>query len=94
MVDENLFIPIKVLQYNRFAILLGMTSRCVGRIKISSQRIWPGISKGKIGELIQFFRKGIRNLTELLGTDAVSGHNLCEKLSDLPFIKPTKPTKP
>ena len=58
---------------------------CIGQVKISCQKI----QRGKLADTVPFNAKVIRNLTKLIGADAVSGKNLSERLADIP-AKPLK----
>ena len=91
MIDEEtchyMDISIKNYRYENLTLFPGQVLKCVGSAKFSCQKI----INGKIGESIQFSGKVVRHLSKTLHTDAVSGHNLTEKLSNLPVLKPSKP---
>lgn len=90
LIDEEVVllmdISVKTYRYDSFTLFPGCIAKCTGSVKFSCQRI----INGKIGETFQFNGKVIRHLGKMLGTDAVSGHNLAEELSDLPVLKPSK----
>ena len=81
MIDEalchNLCLPIRNFEYRQFTLAHGVVTRVVGHLKIL---IW----RGKLGETVPFNAKVVRNLSNILGVDAVSGKHLSEKLADIP----------
>ena len=90
LIDEEVVhfmdISIQNYRYDSFTLFPGCIAKCTGSVKFSCQKI----INGKPGETFQFSGKVVRHLAKLMNTDAVSGHNLSEKLSDLPVIKPAK----